>query len=228
MRTIKEVFAYCRAVHGKDKQQCVTRLNPSAVATVWDHGDFGMGMGVVGATIHDRPAALICFQGTKGTIKDWWRNFKVKEDDRTGVDEGFQEEWMQYRDEVGSWTSKLDSNVDIYTTGHSQGGPCAAQSSEFLWDQFCRKSSCIPFGCPQWCNKDARNRYDILPVNLTNVINPMDLVTRVDPKAERPGKEFELRNEWWHRLFPWFWIVEHTLDQYQSAIERTEKILGRD
>jgi hypothetical protein len=228
MRTIKEVFEYCCAVHNSNQAKSVSEISRTAIVSVWDHGDYGQGMGVSGAMIHDRPAAMVCFQGTRGTNRDWARNFNIIPD-KHGVNKGFAEEFAQYREELSRWISKVDPSVDIYTTGHSQGGPTAIQASEYVYDEFCRPSSCITFGCPKGFNKDARNRIDMKSINLTNVINPMDIVTKVDPKAERPGKEFQLRNDLWHRIIPiLFWGIEHTLDQYRRGIERTEKVLGKD
>lgn len=227
MRTIKEVFEFCCAVHRPPIADAVKTIWPNATVAIWDHDKYGAAMGVSGITIHDRPAVIAAFQGTKGTWQDWKRNFKVTPD-KNGVDRGFAAEWEMYIEQFGHWFSSFSHYGDVYLTGHSQGGPTSAQAAEYVCDKFDVPCSCITFGSPQWCNKTARNRYDIKPINLTNVINPMDIVTRVDPKAERPGKTFELRNPWWHVFVPAFLFVEHTLESYRRDIERTEKILGKD
>jgi hypothetical protein len=227
MRTIREVFDYCVAAHDADQKKAVSKICPDASVVVWDHGEYGQAIGVCGAKIHDEPAVLLCFQGTRGTWKDWIRNFEIKSD-ANGVDHGFRQEFLMYKTEIDAWLPSIPHGAKVYTTGHSQGGPTAAQVSEYIWDQYEVPNSCITFGSPLWCTKTARNRYDIKSINLTNVTNPMDLVTKVDPKAERPGKEFQLRAPWWHVFVPAFLIVEHTIEAYRRDIIRTEKAIGGD
>lgn len=216
-----EIFKYILVAHGKASANIIAP-NPKYM-TRWPHGKYGGGMGWI---YNDR--AILLYQGTAGTWDDWKRNFDFIPCDSglyCGVHRGFAEEYEMFRTETHRFIDMalLQNIKNIIFTGYSQGASSAALAAVDCSEKYSRCMTCTTFGSPQYLTEQARHRFNTSSVDFQNVVNPLDIVTKVVPGAYRPGADYALPVAWWKWLIPAKFIVgiaDHTLESYQKSIEK--------
>jgi hypothetical protein len=215
LKTILDMFKYVKAGRSPNF--------PCLQLAKWDHGKYGFGYGLI-----EPGRAIFQFCGTDGNIKDWVRNFKFLPN-KEGMHQGFVDEYSMYRDQVHAFAREVQANGvhEWFVCGYSQGAATSGICSADLSEYFNHPISCINYGSPLYLTSDARNRFNKLRVDCTNVINQLDIVTKVVPLAKRPGKDYVLQAPWWKKIFPSMIAVEvfadHTLQAYEAALNKESK-----
>jgi predicted lipase len=144
---------------------------------------------------------IIAFSGTKN-LSAWMSNVDVYPlrsdflitDGHYGkgtIAGGFYTGWSAFKNAV---TNNIRNNCydkPIYCTGHSRGGTLAILCARHIAKNIHLPCSCIAFGSPAPGNKICRDEIDMLPINLTRVVNGYDIVTTTPPSIlgfKHPGK----------------------------------------
>jgi len=182
---------------------------------------------------------VICFQGTKGTVKAWAMDFDpypLKADEYAGkflkgkdgkgtIHDGFYTAWSYFKPAIKDLIKAFDLDKKIkpiFVTGHSRGGALAELCARDLAKNLGIPCSCITFGSPAPGTKEYRNEFRLLPINGTRVQNGWDLVCYLPPDefGFRHGcAGFEqLPAPWWQKFIPSIRIRHHIQENYDKQI----------
>jgi hypothetical protein len=218
---VKDIFRFILVAHGKEGYAILPE--DTKMLNKWNYGMFGGGMGWLYPY-----RAIVLFQGTAGTLEDWRRNFEFAPCDigqYRGVHKGFSEEYEMIKEQVHRFIeAALAQGIkDILITGYSQGAATAAICSVDVASRYTQCPTCITYGSPKYLTEDARHKFNSSGVYFVNVVNPIDIVTKVVPGQYRPGVDYELPVPWWKWLIPSKLIVgiaDHTLEAYRQQINK--------
>jgi len=178
------------------------------------------------ASIEEKRVVL-AFRGTDGDVGAWLTNFLAIPSGDGLIHKGFYEAWRPFKDMVDEVMAKYPPALHEYwVTGHSRGGATGTICARHLAKNRRLPCRCITFGCPAQGGKRYREQMNLLPVDLTNVINGYDIVCTQPPRTlgyRIAGKIHRLKQPWWHALV--HKIRDHYQKNYRKAIA---KRFGKD
>jgi len=218
MRPIPDMWRYAEAAYKEPKG--LDFVDHKDFAYLETDDDFAF------ASIEDR-RVVFSFRGTDGDFMAWVTNFFAMPSGDGLIHKGFYNAWRPFKDMVNEVLHKYPPAMhDYWVTGHSRGGATGTLCARHIAKNLRIPCRCITFGCPAQGQKEYREQMDMLPVNLTNVINGYDLVTMLPPRLlgfRSAGKNFRLKAPWYQFLFRKIWF--HLQKNYRKRIA---KRFGKD
>lgn len=223
MSVLKDIWGYANIAYMEplDKMHLVSLSKgkydipePEKFIDTADNTDF--------AFIAEYPDRVIMsFRGTDN-FKGWLSDFDVYPlQDAKMIHQGFYDGWAFFKSWVDKYIETYDKK-DLFITGHSRGAALAVLCARHLAkNRDIKGISCIVYGCPRIGNRDFRDQYNKLPIDLTRVTNGYDLVTRIpthNMKFRHVGKNYWLKQPLFHRWF--LKAFDHLSPNYEKSLKR--------
>jgi triacylglycerol lipase len=221
-KPVFDLWVWAELAYHPEEVEKLQNANPMAFK-----GDFGF-------SITDEDCSIISFQGTGtmlksdtvGKIRDWVSNLNafpsmpLLESCGMTIHAGFYEGWAMFKTNIDAFVSAVKGKP-IFVTGHSRGGALAALCARHIAKNLGVPCSCVTYGAPAQGGKMYRNEYNLLPVDLTNVIHGYDIVPKFPPEAigyRHAGKTYWLQEPLYHRLFKG--IRDHLPQSYRQWLQK--------
>lgn len=212
MRIIPDLWRYSKLA-GKQPSTEDTSPGGGKIVAIKRDNDYGF------VAIEEK-RIVFAFCGSND-VKDWIENLEAAPAPVSGIHSGFWVTWLEFQGRVFEMVKNYGQAKPIFVTGHSRGGALAALAARGIAHNSGRPCSCITFGAPRVGAKEFREEIDLLPINLTRVVNGFDVVTMLPPAAigfRHCGKLFQLKQPWFHALF--FKVKDHLEESYDKAIKK--------
>ena len=166
-------------------------------------------------------SVIMTFRGTdnfNGWISDF-AAYPLKE--AKTIHQGFYDGWTSFKSFIDNYLKSYNKQP-IYVTGHSRGAAIAVLCARHLAkNRDVSGSSCIVFGCPRIGNRNFRDEFNKLPIDLTRVENGYDLVTGIPSSKlgfRHVGKDCWFEQPRWHKLFSK--IRDHLTHNYEKSLRK--------
>jgi triacylglycerol lipase len=222
-RPVFELWKWAEAAYHQDLVNKLNNANPMI------HGD------EFGFSLVTNSCVIVSFQGTgtlikgdaAGKVRDWISNFNafpstsVLEASGMTIHAGFYDGWSPFKVDIDALLSSVGDGRPWFITGHSRGGALAALCARHIAKNRGKQCSCVTYGAPAQGGKKYRNEYNLLPVDLTNVVHGYDIVPSMPPQIigyRHAGKGYWLREPLFHKLF--CKISDHLPSNYSKWFSR--------